>query len=216
MYLALKNLNIIILGAQASGKGTQADLLAKKLGVPHISTGDMFREMAANDSSLGKKLKDFMNSGKLVPDEIVNEILAERFKRSDAKKGFVLDGYPRNLAQAELLGKQKKIGKSIFVDVSDEEAVRRITSRRLCSQCKAGFNTIYIRPKKEGVCDKCGGKLVMREDDKPEAARKRLNDYHHLTEPVIKFYEKKGVLVWINGEQPIEKVFSDMAEKIGL
>lgn len=210
MDLTTRNLNIVILGAQASGKGTQADLLSKKLGVPHISTGDIFREMAAGDSPLGKKLKEFMNSGQLVPDSIVNEILAERFKRPDARKGFVLDGYPRTLAQAELLEKQKKIGKSILVDVSDEEAIRRITSRRICSKCKASFNTIYIKPKKEGICDKCSGKLMMREDDQPEAASKRLDDYHRLTEPVIRFYDKKGVLLRVNGEQPIDKVFSDM------
>ncbi|MFH0869523.1 MAG: adenylate kinase [archaeon] len=212
--LAAKNLNIVILGVQASGKGTQAELLSKKLAVPHISTGDMFREMATSDSPLGKKLKEFMNSGQLVPDSIVNDILAERFKRPDVVNGFVLDGYPRTIAQADLLEKQKKIGRSILVDIGDEEAVRRITSRRICSQCKASFNTIYIKPKKEGICDKCGGKLVMREDDRPEAARKRLNDYHHLTEPVIKFYENKGVLLRINGEQPIEKVFNDIVEKM--
>jgi adenylate kinase len=208
--------NFVIVGPQGSGKGTQADLLAKKLSIPHISTGDIFREMRTEDTPLGKQVRELIDNGKLVPDEITNKIVAERLSRKDALAGFILDGYPRNTSQSETLDRAKKISKCILIDVSDEESIKRIGARRICPSCKANFNTIYIKPKKEGVCDKCGAKLIIRDDDKPESVKFRLKKYHDETEPVLKFYEKKGVLLKIDGEQPIDKVFKDLEKALSI
>lgn len=202
--------NFVMLGPAGSGKGTQAELLAKKLNMPQISTGVIFREMRQEDSELGKKVRELIDRGILVPDEITNDIVAQRLEKPDCKAGFVLDGYPRNLGQAQFLETKKPLRNAIYVEVSDEECIKRISARRVCSKCKAGFNTIYIKPKKEGVCDKCGGELVMRDDDKPDSVKERLDIYHNDTRPLIDFYEKKNVLLKINGEQPIEKVFEEI------
>ena len=199
--------NYILLGPQGSGKGTQAKLIAAKYNIPHISTGDIFREMRAQNSVIGKKVRELIDNGNLVPDEITNQIAADRLARPDCKQGFVLDGYPRNLVQAQFLEQKKHVNKCIYVEVSNAESIKRITARRVCSVCKADYNTIYIKPKKEGVCDKCNGKLMQRDDDTPEAVKKRLGIYYKETKPLLGFYKKKGVLLKVNGEQPVDKVF---------
>jgi adenylate kinase len=206
--------NLIIIGPQGCGKGTQAELLSKKLGIPHISTGDIFREMREKDTPLGHKIKDLIDNGKLVPDEITDEIVMHRLSEKDTKKGYILDGFPRKLSQAEFLDSHAKIDKVIVLKVADNESVRRISARRVCSKCHEGYNTIYIKPKKAGICDKCGGKLVVRDDDKPAAVKERLKKYHEATEPLLKFYEKKDILLKINGEQSIKDVFNDIVKKL--
>jgi adenylate kinase len=202
--------NYILLGPQGSGKGTQAKLMAAKYNIPHISTGDIFREMRAQNSALGKKVRGLIDNGNLVPDEITNQIVADRLAKPDCKQGFIIDGYPRNIGQAQFLEQKKPVNKYIYVEVSDVESIKRITARRVCSVCKADFNTIYIKPKKEGLCDKCNGKLMQRDDDTPEAVKKRLEIYYKETKPLLDFYKKKGVLLKVNGEQPIDKVFKDI------
>ncbi|MBN1793017.1 adenylate kinase [Candidatus Woesearchaeota archaeon] len=210
-----KENNIVVLGAQGSGKGTQAERLERKFHIPHISTGDVFREMRTQDTELGRKVKDLIDKGIFVPDEITNQIVAERLKKDDAKPGFILDGYPRNISQAENLDRLRPIKHCILIEVGDDKSIERIGARRICSKCKANYNIIYLKPKVEGVCDSCGGELIMRDDDKPEAVKLRLSKYHSETAPLISFYEKKGVLLRINGEQMIEKVFLDIMKKLG-
>jgi adenylate kinase len=206
--------NLIIIGPQGCGKGTQAELLSKKLGIPHISTGDIFRDIREKDTPLGHKIKDLIDNGKLVPDEITDEIVMHRLSEKDAKNGYILDGFPRKLSQAEFLDSHAKIDKVIVLMVADKESVKRISARRVCSKCHEGYNTIYIRPKKAGICDKCGGKLVVRDDDKPAAVMERLKKYHETSESLLKFYEKKGVLVRIDGEQSIKDVFKNVFKKL--
>lgn len=184
--------------------------MAAKYNIPHISTGDIFREMRAQNSALGKKVRGLIDNGNLVPDEITNQIVADRLAKPDCKQGFIIDGYPRNIGQAQFLEQKKPVNKYIYVEVSDVESIKRITARRVCSVCKADFNTIYIKPKKEGLCDKCNGKLMQRDDDTPEAVKKRLEIYYKETKPLLDFYKKKGVLLKVNGEQPIDKVFKDI------
>jgi adenylate kinase len=202
--------NYVLIGAQGSGKGTQAKLIAEKYKVPHISTGDIFREIRVQNTGLGEKIKKLIDNGNLVPDEITNQIIAERLAKPDCKKGFILDGYPRNLGQAEFLEQKHPVKKVILFEVSENETIKRMSARRVCSQCKADFNTIYIKPKKDGICDKCGGKLVQRDDDKPDAIKQRVETYRKETSPLIGYYDKKGVLLRVNGEQQIDKVFKDV------
>lgn len=202
--------NHILLGPQGSGKGTQAKLMAAKYNIPHISTGDIFRELRTQDSAMGKKVRELIDNGNLVPDEITNQIVADRLAKPDCDEGFILDGYPRNIVQAQFLEQKKPVNKCIYVEVSDAESIKRITARRACSVCKADFNTIYIKPKKEGVCDKCNGKLMQRDDDTPEAVKKRLEIYYKETKPLLDFYKKKNALFKVNGEQPVDKVFKDI------
>jgi len=202
--------NLVLMGPAGSGKGTQAKLLSEKYTIPHISAGVIFREIRKEDTDLGRKVRELIDRGNLVPDNITNEIILRRINEPDCEKGFILDGYPRNTSQAEFLENHKTIKKCILIEVSDKECVRRISARRICSECRADYNIIYLKPKQEGVCDVCGGKLIMRDDDKPEAIMKRLRIYHEITEPLIGFYEKKGILLRINGEQPIQKVFEDI------
>jgi len=202
--------NYVIMGPQGSGKGTQAKMISENYKLPHISTGDIFREIRTQDTTLGRKVRELIDNGNLVPDEIVNEMVARRLNQPDCREGYVLDGYPRNILQAKFLDKQKPVLKCIDLEVSEAECIKRMSARRVCSQCKADYNTIYIKPQKTGICDKCGGKLVQRDDDKPAAIKQRLETYHKETKPVIDYYEKKGVLLKINGEQAIDKVFADI------
>lgn len=208
--------NFIMMGPAGSGKGTQAELIAKKYDIPHISIGLIFRELEKHDTKLGREVKQMIDKGVFVPDEITNQIILDKLNEDECQKGFVLDGYPRSHEQAEFLEKHRQIKKAILLEISEEECIRRMLARRVCSKCKAEFNTLYIKPKKEGICDKCGGKLVQREDDNPEAIKERLDKFHNITRPVIEFYEKKGVLLRVNGEQPIEKVFEELKEKLGV
>lgn len=202
--------NFVIMGPAGSGKGTQAELLSKKINIPHISPGVIFREIEKHDTEIGHKVKELIDKGVFVPDEITNEIVLDRLNQPDCKQGFILDGYPRSLTQAEFLEKQREVKECILIEVSDAECIKRMSARRVCFKCKAEFNTIYIKPKQEGICDKCNGELEHRPDDKPEAIKIRLEEFHEQTEPVIEFYEKKGILLRINGEQPIDKVFEDI------
>ena len=197
-------MNIIFVGAQGSGKGTQAAIISKEIGLAHISTGDLFRNA---QGELKKELDSYMLSGKLVPDELVLKMLKERLSKEDCSDGFILDGFPRNLSQAESLDSITNIDKVIEIEISDEESVKRLSGRVSCKNCKAGYN-LFTEPKPQNpeVCDKCGGELVQRADDNPEAIRARLKIYHDETEPILKHYPS----VKINGEQSIENVTQDI------
>ena len=206
----MEQLNYIIIGPPGSGKGTQAELLAKELDLPHISTGDEFRIIRDEDSELGRRVRELIDAGNLGTDEIADAILMRIIAKPELEKGAVFDGYPRRISQAETFAKHRQVTKCILIDVSDEECSKRMGARRMCVDCNENYNLIYIKPKQEGLCDKCGGKLKIREDSTPEAIKKRLDLYHDETEPLVGYYEEKGILLRINGEQPIDKVFEDI------
>ncbi|MCR4829938.1 MAG: adenylate kinase [Pseudobutyrivibrio sp.] len=213
-------MKIIMLGAPGAGKGTQAKQIAAKYSIPHISTGDIFRANIKNGTELGKKAKEYMDQGLLVPDELTCDLVMDRIAQDDAKNGFVLDGFPRTIPQAEALDAAlTKIGQAmdfaIDVDVPDENIINRMSGRRACLNCGATYHIVSIPPKKEGVCDACGSELVLREDDKPETVKKRLDVYHDQTQPLIDYYQGKGILKSVNGIQPMEKVFEDITNILG-
>ncbi|MDD7674889.1 MAG: adenylate kinase [Oscillospiraceae bacterium] len=208
-------MNLILLGAPGAGKGTQAELLVKKLSIPAISTGNMLREAIANGTSLGKKAKEYMDEGNLVPDDLILGIVAERVSRPDCARGFILDGVPRTLAQAEALeDRGVKIDHVISIEVDDSEIERRMTGRRVCAKCGASYHVSANPPKTEGVCDACGGELTIRKDDAPETVRKRLQVYHSTTEVLKDFYGKLGRLCIVNGSQSIEDANRDILKAI--
>jgi adenylate kinase len=202
-------MNIILIGPQGSGKGTQAKLISKEYNIPHISTGDIFRETAKTNTKLGKKLKNLIDNGILVPDNVTNDVIKERLSKDDIKNGFVLDGYPRNLNQAEFLNSIIKIDHVFEIAVSDKESIKRLSSRRQCRKCNLIYGAVNP-PKNDNKCDNCGEELYQRDDDKEDAIKKRLKTYHKQTEPLINYYKKKGLLVRINGEQSIEKIFDEI------
>ncbi|RLI88670.1 MAG: adenylate kinase [Archaeoglobales archaeon] len=208
-------MNLILLGPPGSGKGTQAKFIVEKYGIPQISTGDMLREAVAKGTELGKKAKEYMDKGQLVPDEVVIGIVKERLKQPDCEKGFILDGFPRTLPQAEALDKMleelgKKIDGVINIHVPEEEVVKRIVNRRSCRNCGAVYHLIYNPPKEEGKCDKCGGELYQRDDDKEETVRNRYKVYRDQTEPLIDYYQKKGLLYNVDGTKTIEEVSKEV------
>lgn len=210
-------MNLILLGAPGAGKGTQAKIIMEKYGIPQISTGDMLREAVAKGTELGKKAREYMTQGKLVPDDIVVSIVKERLSQKDCETGFILDGFPRTLAQAEALDKileemGKRIDAVINVNVPEDEVVKRIVYRRTCKRCGAIYHLIYNPPKKEGICDKCGGELYQREDDKEETVRERYRVYKKNTEPLIDYYRKKGILYDVDGTKDIEGVKREILE----
>jgi|FLOH01.1.fsa_nt_gi adenylate kinase len=206
-------MKLIMYGPPASGKGTQAKKIAAHLKIPAISTGEIFRKNISEETELGKIAAAIINDGNLVPDDITNNMVKNRLQEEDCKEGFVLDGYPRTVNQADFLAELPyKINGVISLEVSEESIITRVSSRRVCMNCKADFNTIYIKPKVEGICDKCEGKLITREDDKPEAVKVRLEAYTNQTAPLLDYYKTKGLLLSINGEQAIEKVFEDIVE----
>ncbi len=207
-------MNIVILGPQASGKGTQGKLLAKKLKIGHISMGEIFRKLKNENTELGKLIGSYINSGNLVPTELTNKIIKQELEKDDYKKGVILDGFPRNIRQIEFLNKFFKTDYAIFINIPKKETIRRLSARRQCADCKKIFGYLDMEKIKDSKCPECSGELFQREDDKPEAIRKRLETYHKETEPLINFYEKKGILKRINGEQPIEKVFEDILAAI--
>ncbi len=208
-------MNLILLGAPGAGKGTQAELLVKKLSIPAISTGNMLREAIANGTDLGKKAKEYMDEGNLVPDDLILGIVAERVSRPDCARGFILDGVPRTLAQAEALeDRGVKIDHVISIEVDDSEIERRMTGRRVCAKCGASYHVSANPPKVEGVCDDCGGELTIRKDDAPETVRKRLQVYHSTTEVLKDFYGKLGRLCIVNGSQSIEDANRDILKAI--
>jgi len=203
-------MNIVILGAQGSGKGTQAKLIAEKFRWPHISTGDIFRENIRKQTVLGELAKKYIDKGKLVPDKVTIAIINDRLKKKDCAKGFVLDGFPRNISQAKALSKIARIDLAIEIAISDKEAMKRISGRRTCESCGA-ITSVFSKDAKKCTC---GGKLIVRDDDKPAAVKKRLDIYHSMTEPLIKFYQKQGIMVRINGEQPIPNVWKDILKQL--
>ena len=208
-------MNLILLGAPGAGKGTQAELLVKKLSIPAISTGNMLREAIANGTALGTKAKEYMDEGNLVPDDLILGIVAERVSRPDCARGFILDGVPRTLAQAEALeDRGVKIDHVISIEVDDSEIERRMTGRRVCAKCGASYHVSANPPKTEGVCDACGGELTIRKDDAPETVRKRLQVYHSTTEVLKDFYGKLGRLCIVNGSQSIEDANRDILKAI--
>jgi adenylate kinase len=196
---------IVILGPQASGKGTQADFLAKQYKIPHISTGDILRQEVKKKTVFGKYVSHLINSGILVPDKYINEIIKKRLRRKDARKGFVFDGYPRNLSQAKVLSKETDLDMVIELQILDKISIMRISGRRVCS-CGRIYHLEFDPPRKEGVCDSCGKKLIFRKDEAPKAIKKRLLIYHKQTEPLVKYYQKKGILVKIDGRPRIPVV----------
>ena len=209
-------MNLILLGAPGAGKGTQAELLVQKLSIPAISTGNMLREAMANGTELGKKAKQYMDEGNLVPDELILGIVADRVSQDDCANGFILDGVPRTLAQAEALeAKGIKIDHVVSIEVDDSEIEGRMTGRRVCGKCGASYHIVANPPKMENVCDSCGSELVIRKDDAPETVRKRLQVYHATTEVLKDFYAKLGRLRLVNGSQSIEGANEDILKAIG-
>ena len=213
-------MKIIMLGAPGAGKGTQAKRIAEKYQVPHISTGDIFRANIKAGTELGKKAKTYMDQGLLVPDELVVELVADRISKEDCKNGFVLDGFPRTIPQAEALDAAlKNMGEAmdyaIDVDVPDENIIDRMAGRRACLECGATYHVVTIPTKVEGICDVCGSKLVLREDDKPETVKKRLEVYHAQTQPLIDYYQKQGILRTVDGTKLMDAVFDAIVDILG-
>lgn len=213
-------MKIIMLGAPGAGKGTQAKMLAKKYDIPHISTGDIFRMNIKNNTELGQKAKGYMDAGELVPDELVVDLVVDRIKAKDCMKGFILDGFPRTIPQAEALdyalnNQNERIDYAINVDVPDEAIIKRMSGRRACVGCGATYHVENMPPKKENVCDTCGESLILREDDKPETVKKRLDVYHEQTQPLIDYYDKKGVILTVDGTLDVDVVFKKLTEVLG-
>ena len=209
-----------MLGAPGAGKGTQAKMIAEKYGVPHISTGDIFRANIKEGTELGMEAKKYMDQGQLVPDELTVRILLDRVAKDDCKNGYVLDGFPRTIPQAECLTEAlnklgSKIDYAIDVDVPDDNIVKRMGGRRACVKCGATYHVVFAAPKTEGVCDTCGDKLVLRDDDKPETVQKRLNVYHEQTQPLIDYYTAQGVLKTVDGTRDLNEVFQEIVDILG-
>ena len=213
-------MKIIMLGAPGAGKGTQAKMIASKYGIPHISTGDIFRANIKNGTELGNKANTYMDKGELVPDELVVDLIMDRFKADDCVKGYVLDGFPRTIPQAEALDKAlaangEKVDYAINVDVPDENIVNRMSGRRACVNCGATYHIVFNAPKTEDKCDHCGADLILRDDDKPETVLNRLDVYHKQTQPLIDYYDKAGIVKNIDGTQDMDKVFADITAILG-
>ena len=209
-------MKIIMLGAPGAGKGTQAKMIAEKYSIPHISTGDIFRYNIKNGTELGKEAKKYMDQGLLVPDELTVKILLDRVAQDDCKNGYVLDGFPRTIPQAEVLAKLgDRIDYAINVEVPDENIVKRMGGRRACVNCGATYHIEHVPPKKEGICDNCGSELILRDDDKPETVKNRLSVYHKQTQPLIDFYNGKGVLRTVDGTVDMKDVFNAIVAILG-
>jgi len=215
-----RGMKIIMLGAPGAGKGTQAQMICDKYNIPHISTGDLFRSNIKNGTELGKKAKEYMDKGQLVPDELTVELLLDRVAKDDCKDGYVLDGFPRTIPQADVLDKEltklsDKIDYAINVEVPDENIVRRMSGRRACLKCGATYHIEHIPPKQEGICDRCGSELVQRDDDKPETVQNRLSVYHEQTQPLITYYNGKNILKTVDGTKDMNDVFEDIVKILG-
>lgn len=213
-------MKIIMLGAPGAGKGTQAKMIAEKYSVPHISTGDIFRANIKNGTELGMEAKKYMDQGLLVPDELTVKILLDRVANDDCKNGYVLDGFPRTIPQAEVLDKAltelgDQIDYAVNVEVPDEKIIKRMGGRRACLSCGATYHIEHIPPKTEGICDTCGKELVLRDDDKPETVKNRLDVYHKQTQPLIDFYSAKGVLKTVDGTVDMKDVFAAITAILG-
>ena len=213
-------MKIIMLGAPGAGKGTQAKKIADKYQIPHISTGDIFRANIKNGTELGMKAKTYMDQGLLVPDELVVDLVVDRLAQEDCVNGCVLDGFPRTIPQAECLDaalaeKGEAIDYAVDVDVPDENIINRMSGRRACVACGATYHIVHIPTKVEGVCDRCGESLILRDDDKPETVKKRLDVYHAQTQPLIDYYTSKNVLKSVDGTQDMEDVFQSIVDILG-
>lgn len=213
-------MKIIMLGAPGAGKGTQAKRIAEKYTIPHISTGDIFRANIKNGTELGRKAKEFMDQGLLVPDELTCDLVMDRIQQDDCKNGFVLDGFPRTIPQAEALDAalskiEQKMDYAIDVDVPDENIVNRMGGRRACLSCGATYHVEFNPTKAEGICDACGAQTVLRDDDKPETVQKRLTVYHDQTQPLIDYYKTQNILKSVDGTQPMEAVFDAIIGILG-
>ena len=209
-----------MLGAPGAGKGTQAKKIADKYGIPHISTGDIFRANIKNGTELGKKAKAYMDQGLLVPDDLTLELIMDRFREPDCAAGYVLDGFPRTIPQAEALTRALEangdsIDYAVNVEVPDENIISRMSGRRACLACGATYHIVHIPTKAEGICDRCGEKLVLRDDDKPETVQKRLDVYHSQTQPLIEYYTGQGKLAEVDGTAPMEDVFEAIVRILG-
>ncbi len=209
-------MKIIMLGAPGAGKGTQARIIAEKFGIPNISTGDIFRANIKNGTQLGMEAKKYMDQGLLVPDELTVKILLDRVARDDCQNGFILDGFPRNIPQAQVLDealakRNEKLDLAIDVDVPDEDIIKRMSGRRACVSCGSTYHIEHIPPKTEGICDTCGQKLILRDDDRPETVKNRLDVYHRQTQPLIEFYQAKGILKTVDGTMDMKDVSAAIA-----
>ncbi len=208
-------MRLVIMGPPGAGKGTQSALISSKYGIPHVSTGDMFREILKRSDGLANRIRKYVESGELVPDELVVEMVRDRICRPDCEGGFILDGFPRTVAQAEALDRMlesagKELNAVLYLRVSEEAVVRRLSRRRVCERCGAIYHLDYNPPKRPGVCDRCGGRLIQRDDDREEVIRERLRVYHEQTEPLINYYGEKGLLVEIDGCKEIHQVWEDV------
>ena len=210
-------MNLVLMGPPGAGKGTQGEILSKKLNIDTISTGVMLRSAIKEGTEVGKIAAQYINDGKLVPDEVIVAVVKERLSKPDVAKGFILDGFPRTVAQAEALTETGiKIDKVLSMEVEDDKIVSRLSSRRECSGCGAPYSTIYNKPEVEGKCDKCGAELIQRADDNPETIKNRLNIYHSETEPIKAYYEKLGLLVCAKGEEELEDTTKNVFEALGI
>ena len=214
-------MKIIMLGAPGAGKGTQAKKIADLCKIPHISTGDIFRANIKQGTELGKKATRYMEAGELVPDELVCDLVVDRIQQDDCTEGFILDGFPRTIPQAEALTEalnaiEQKMEYALNIDVPDENIIHRMAGRRACVGCGATYHLEFAPTKVEGICDVCGEKLILRDDDKPETVTNRLNVYHAQTKPLIDYYDKKGIVYTIDGTQSMDKVFSDICKILGV
>lgn len=214
-------MNLILLGAPGAGKGTQAKKIADLCNIPHISTGDIFRANIKQGTELGKKAKTYMDAGDLVPDELVCDLVVDRIQQDDCTKGFILDGFPRTIPQAEALTNalnaiEQKMEYALNIDVPDENIIHRMAGRRACVGCGATYHVEFNPTKKEGICDVCGEELILRDDDKPETVKNRLNVYHEQTKPLIEYYNKENITHTIDGTQTMDEVFNDIRKILGV
>ncbi len=207
-------MKLVLLGAPGAGKGTQASNLAEMLQVPHISTGDIFRANMRENTPLGVKAKSYMDQGLLVPDELTVDLVMDRLAQEDCQNGYILDGFPRTIAQADALAAKETLDAAVNIDVEDSAIIDRMGGRRVCPACGESYHVKYNPPKKEGVCDKCGQALIVRKDDVPETVQKRLEVYHEQTAPLISYYEKQGKLVTVNGAQAPSQVTASIMEAL--
>ena len=207
-------MRIILLGSPGAGKGTQAKIITEELSIPHISTGDILRKAIEEKTPLGLKAKKYMDKGYLVPDNLIINLIKERIKREDCKKGFLLDGFPRTIPQAQALEEISNIDKVIKLKIENDVAIERLSGRRTCKDCGAMYHVIYLSSRREGICDRCGGELIIREDDRKEAILKRLEVYREETRPLIEYYKKQGLLSIIDGGRRKEEVLKDLLSSI--
>ncbi len=210
-------MKLMMLGAPGAGKGTQAELIAERLGIPTISTGNMLRAAVRNGTPIGLKAKEYMDAGYLVPDEVIIGIVEERLAEDDCKRGYILDGMPRTLAQAEALEKAGiEFDAVLDIEISDEAIIERMSGRRTCESCSATYHVLHNSPKVEGVCDVCGAKLIVRKDDRPETVKNRLDVYHQLTEPLIEFYAKRGKIKVVESQDKMSDTTKLIFEALGI